>query len=247
MKSCNLSSENLQKIADENKWGDYSYLSNLTESHGLEENLNFESEDLFELKNELNKILNEDKSLFRNLNEFWNKYDGEAASIIYSKLSRIPIKLATSENFWRFLCCLCHEYIYERMGYKSWEDFKQEHFGKVREDALSRNWWRGYSVADEKLVKIGSSDLWRSFILRRKFSKCKHLNRACIKFFNSPERFTWIFNGEKISNTAAVRELGKEIQKQHSITPYEIIGEKDCLTIISELASGINLEKRIEN
>ena len=51
MKSCNLSSENLQKIADENKWGDYSYLSNLTESHGLEENLNFESEDLFELKN----------------------------------------------------------------------------------------------------------------------------------------------------------------------------------------------------
>ena len=247
MKSCNLSSENLQKIADENKWGDYSFLSNLTESHGLEENLNFESEDLLELRNELNEILNEDKSLFRNLNEFWNKYDGEAASIIYSKLSRIPIKLATSEDFWRFLCCLCYEYIYERMGYKSWEDFKQEHFGKVREDALSRNWWRGYSVADEKLVKIGSSDLWRSFILRRKFSKCKHLNRACIKFFNSPERFTWIFNGEKISHTAAVRELGKEIQKQHSITPYEIIGEKDCLTIISELASGINLEKRIEN
>ena len=247
MKSCNLSSENLQKIADENKWGDYSFLSNLTESHGLEENLNFESEDLFELKNELNEILNEDKSLFRTLNEFWNKYDGEAASIIYSKLSMIPIKLATSEDLWRFLFCLCYEYIYERMGYKSWEDFKQEHFGKVREDALSRNWWRGYSVADEKLVKIGSSDLWRSFILRRKFSKCKHLNRACIKFFNSPERFTWIFNGEKISNTAAGRELGKEIQKQHSMTPYEIIGEKDCLTIISELASGINLEKRIEN
>ena len=122
-----------------------------------------------------------------------------------------------------------------------------EHFGKIREDALSRNWWRAYSVDDEELLKLGSSDLWRSFILRRKFSKCKHLNRACVIFFNSPKNFSWILNGKKINNTAAVRELGKEIQKQHSITPYEIISEEDCLQIISELASGINLEKKIGN
>lgn len=247
MKNSYLSIENLQKIADENQWGNYTCLKKLAEPHGLEENLNFESEDLYELKNELNKILIEYKKNSKNLNDFWNKYDGEVAFIIFSKLGQIPIKLAMSEGFWRFLCCFCHEYIYERMGYKSWSDFRKEHFGKIREDALSRNWWRAYSVNDENLAKVGSSDLWRSFILRRKFSRCKHLNRACIKYFNTPENFTWIFKGEKISNTAAVRELGKEIQKQHSITPYEIINEKDCLKIISELASLINLEKKVEN
>tara|TARA_Y100000589_G_C27148127_1_gene627763 strand:+ start:429 stop:1172 length:744 start_codon:yes stop_codon:yes gene_type:complete len=247
MKNFNLSSENLQRIADDNQWGNYDYLSKLSESHGLKENLNFDAEDLYELKKELGKILTKDKKNFNNVNEFWNKYDGEAASIIYSKLSKIPIKLAISEGFWRFLCCYCHEYIYERMGYTSWSNFRKDHFGKIREDALSRNWWRAYSVDDDKLVRIGSSDLWRSFILRRRFSRCKHLNRACIRFFNSPENFTWIFNGEKINNTAAVRELGKEITKRHSITPYEILDEKDCFNIISELASEINLEKKLGN
>ena len=68
-----------------------------------------------------------------------------------------------------------------------------------------------------------------------------------MKYCCIPKNIKWTKNGEHTTPTEAVRELGKEIQKLHSITPYEILNEDDCICIISELASELNLEKKLEN
>ena len=248
----NLTKENLQFIADQNLWGDFEALHRKTDELGFDFNPSFGSEEINSMKTELLAIINK----FDNKQDpKFNIRDGLAAVLIHQKLLDLPLKIAVVEDFWRFLGCYCYEYIFKRMEYKSNEDFKDYHFGKLRDDPISRAWWRAHLVVDEsenqneyELAKIGKSDFWRSFILRRaKYAKSKTLNRALVKYCCIPKNIEWTKNGEHYTATYAVRDLGKEIQKLHSITPYEILNEDDCICIISELASGLNLEKKLEN
>ncbi len=254
----NLTKPKLKLIADNNKWKDQKLLADYTEEFGFECAIKFSIEDIFELKSMLNEINKNVPSNFNSRSPGWQIYDSKACELIHSILKELPIKVAISSGFWRYLSCCCYEYVFKRYGYSSNEDFKDEHFGLIREAILPRLWFRADSIfkmnSDEteginpyELAKLGSSDFWSSFILRRDFARSRNLNRAMVKYFFIPNKINWILKDIPISVTEAFRTLGKEIQKQHSITPYEILSEKDCLKLISELASEINLIKHLEN
>tara|TARA_B100001057_G_scaffold482653_1_gene558375 strand:+ start:3211 stop:3984 length:774 start_codon:yes stop_codon:yes gene_type:complete len=254
----NLSKHNLQFISDNDKWKDQKLLGDRTDEFGFECAIKFSPEDIFELKSKLNEISQNVPSNFKSRSPGWQIYDAKACELIHSILRELPIKIAISAGFWRYLSCCCYEYVFKRYGYNSNEDFNDDHFGLIREAILPRLWFRADSIFEKasieteevnpyELAKLGSSDFWSSFILRRDFARSRSLNRAMVKYFFIPNKINWILKDIPISVTESFRTLGKEIQKQHSITPYEILSEKDCLKLISELASEINLIKHLEN
>ena len=253
-----LTKQNLKEISDNNGWENPLLLSKLAEVFGFECEINFSIEDIFKLKIKLKDLIDKVPSTLNSKSAGWQIYDAEACEIIHSLFCELPIKVAVSEGFWRYLSCYCHEYVFKRYGYTSNEDFKDEHFGKLREAIIPRLWFRADSVFIQKstdsseldsykLAKLGSSDFWSSFILRRDFARSRALNRAMVKYFFIPDQISWTLKNNPISVTDAFRTLGKEIQKQHSITPYEILNENNCSIVISTLASEINLVKNLEN
>jgi hypothetical protein len=139
------------------------------------------------------------------------------------------------------------EVIYRRHCYGSWAALKEEHFGtSIIESLLPRLWHRAYISIDLDntdpywLTKRGGSDYWRSFVLRAIYAQSPQLIRALTRFLYDPEHSTFRM-GEFTAKSDIIRELGPEIRKQHSITPFEVLTENECLAVISALACDLGI------
>lgn len=179
----------------------------------------------------------------------WNKIDGQTAALVHQRLSNLTPKIAVSSNFWTFVSLYMREIVYRRYCYASWSELKQSHFGEqIYDSHFPRLWHRASLSIDCEnedpywLARRGGSDYWSSFVLRAIYSQSPQLIRALTRFFYDPEN-TLLRTENLTSKSEIIRMLGPELRKQHSITPFEILTEAECYTVIHGLAASLGITR----
>lgn len=217
----------------------------------LDESLQFNRESLVHLKNELIAIIEPVPSDWGSDHPGWAIYDANIACLLHSTLVSIPPKVSSSKGFWRFFSALCHEFVQRRYGYSAEDIANLNHFGNMlKESILPRLWLRAELSIDETnkddcywLTKLGLSDFWSSFVLRRVYAQSRQLVRALVFYFYLPGSTRFRYCDKVITAGAAVRFLGPRLRLQHALTPFELLDFEDCVALIDLLASELNLQK----
>ncbi|MCP9934010.1 hypothetical protein KBZ08_08785 [Cyanobium sp. Candia 9D4] len=217
----------------------------------LDEPLQFNRESLVKLKKEIAAVIQEVPRDWDSDNSGWAPYDGTIACLLHSTLTSIPPRVSSSKGFWRFLSGLCCEFVERRYGYSAGDSINLNHFGNMlRESILPRLWLRAELSYDEGnqddcywLTKLGGSDFWSSFVIRRVYAQSRQLVRALACCFYEPETTRFRYGDKVITAGAAVRLLGPRLRLQHALTPFELLDYENCVALIDLLLSELNLQK----
>jgi len=210
--------------------------------------VNIDDSVIIRVKSEITKLYEgvEIKSV---KSDHWNEIDGQTAALLHHGLSKLSPKIAVSSNFWIFISLYMRDIVYRRYCYGSWDELNGAHFGeRIYDSLLPRLWHRASLSIDRQnhdpywLAKRGGSDYWSSFVLRAIYSQSPQLIRALTRFFYDPEDA--LFQTQDVtSKSDIIRMLGPEIRKQHSITPFEVLTEAECDTVIRGLAASLGINR----
>jgi hypothetical protein len=250
----NITRQSLQQLYQERAFGSVKRLDELSEPSGFTEHPGFDIQDVHQLKQSLGSIFSRGKDGWLSSNLGWGQLDAEAAIVLHSTLRRLPMQIATNKGFWRYLSAYCSESVAKRYGYNGiYDDFDEKHFGEeIFESIFPRLWFRAELSMDESsfedpywLTRKGLSDFWSSFVLRRIYSQSRPLVRALVIYFFESESIVFSKDGKRITALKAFRDIGKSVRKQHSLTPFELLNDDQCLAVVNLLGSELGIERSV--
>jgi hypothetical protein len=250
----NITRQTLQQLHLEKAFGSVKRLDELSEPSGFSESPGFEIHNVHQIKQSLGSVFGRGKEGWRSSNTGWGQLDAEAAVILHTTFRHLPMQIATSKGFWRYLSAYCAESVAKRYGYTDvYDDFDEKHFGEeIFDSILPRLWFRAELSIDESnsedpywLTKKGLSDFWTSFVLRKIYAQSKPLVRALVRYFFEDESISFSRAGSRITTLEAFRDIGKLVRKQHSLTPFELLAEDKCLSVINLLGSELGIERSV--
>jgi hypothetical protein len=249
----NLTYTSLQRLVDEGALLDQSRLQELAEPSGLPSPFPYGGDALVRLKQELNEIFKSVDGEWSSSSTKWQPIDAQASVAIHKTLRNLPRDIAMSKGFWRYLSAYCATLVCKRYGYADITmDFDKRHFGEeIFNSFIPRLWFRAELSLDEEdkdpywLTKMGVSDFWSSFVLRRVYAQSRPLIRALVKYFFVPTNVCFYRNDASITTLEAFRLLGPAVRRQHSLSPFELMGEVDCTATLDLLSSELMI-RRVE-
>ncbi len=249
----NLTHTSLQRLVDEQALADQSRLQELAEPSGLRSPFPYGGDSLVRLKQDLNEIFQPVEGELTSSSIKWQPIDAQASVAIHKALRDLPREIAMSKGFWRYLSVYCSNLVCKRYGYADiGTDFDKRHFGEeIFNSFIPRLWFRAELSLDEEaedpywLTKMGVSDFWSSFVLRRVYAQSRPLIRALVKYFFVPENIHFYLNDASITTLEAFRLLGPAVRRQHSLSPFELMDEVDCTATLDLLSSELMI-RRVE-
>jgi hypothetical protein len=247
----NLTHTSLQRLIDEEALVDQARLQELAEPSGVPSPFPYGGDVLVRLKQELNEIFQTVDGEWTSSSTKWQPIDAQASVAIHRTLSKLPRDIAMSKGFWRYLSVYCASLVCKRYGYVNTKtSFDKRHFGEeIYNSFIPRLWFRAELSLDEEaedpywLTKKGVSDFWSSFVLRRTYAQSRPLIRALVKYFFVPENVCFYRDDVSITTLEAFRLLGPAVRRQHSLSPFELMGEGDCTATIDLLASEMMIRR----
>lgn len=179
-------------------------------------------------------------------------FEMKAVQILHKPLAKLSMQAATDPKFWTWLTfsgCGTDfmEIVLKRFPGKKGNKPKKVNFGittqaNVFEGLYARIWWRGYRFYDPSaanpydLAERGYVDLWRSHIIRERYSYGENMARAFIKFMY-PKHGT--VSGHDVT---MMRAIPPRLKARHTSCCFESLSEEDCQKIIQELADEVSQE-----
>jgi hypothetical protein len=247
----NLTLSSLQRLVEEDALADQDRLQELAEPSGYATGLPYSGESLIRLRIELEEIFKDGAAEWGSSSTKWQPIDAQVSVVLHKSLSKLPRDIAMSKGFWRYLSVYCSRIVCIRYAYNDLKaDFDKRHFGEeVFNSYLPRLWFRGELSIDPDagdpywLTRLGVSDFWSSFVLRRIYAQSKPLIRSLVKYFFQPEGAKFYRDKLPITTLEAFRLIGPAVRKQHSLSPFELMEEDDCTYTIQLLASELLIEK----
>jgi hypothetical protein len=174
-------------------------------------------------------------------------FEMKAVKILHKPLAKISLQAGSDPKFWVWLTfAACGnrflELISKRFPGKKGKKPEKVNFGittqaNVFEGLFARIWWRGYRFYDAaaknpyELAERGYVDLWRSHIIRERYSYGENMARAFIKFMYPTHG---VVSGHHVG---LMRALPPKLKARHTSCCFESLSEEECTKIIQELAA----------
>lgn len=214
----------------------------------------FETEaiDFCKIAEALHKLIDEGppKSASRAPAPAW--FEMKAIKILHKPLAKLSLQAASDPKFWAwltFVSCGTRfvELVMKRFPGKKGAKPEKVNFGistqaNVFEGLCARIWWRGYRFYDDaaknpyELAERGYVDLWRSHIIRERYSYAENMARAFIKFMYPTHG---VVSGHHLG---LMRALPPKLKARHTSCCFESLSEEECTEIIEELAAEATAE-----
>jgi hypothetical protein len=194
-------------------------------------------------------------SLLKKINDLWVKtkekqaeFESEACSLFHSRLSNLPILVATDSMFWQWFNFIPEasgfaEFVAKRYSVGKGKGFNAEGvnfgIGDPFMGLYGRLWYRGFRQYDESLAdkyeysRRGYIDFWDSHIIDQEFSWGDPMCRAFIKHIYPISKQ---ISGHSM---ALIRELPKKIRARHATCAFETLSEEECLQLLVQLSAEI--------
>jgi len=247
----NLTLSSLQRLVEEDALTDQNRLQELAEPSGFTTAMPYSGESLIRLRIDLLEEFKDSSADWGASSTKWQPIDGQVAVVLHKSLSKLPKEIAMSKGFWRYLSVYCSQIVCQRYGYNDLEvDFDKRHFGEeIFNSYLPRLWFRGELSIDLGaedlywLTRLGVSDFWSSFVLRRIYAQSKPLIRALVKYFFVPKEVKFYRDDLPITTLEAFRLIGPAVRRQHSLSPFELMDEADCKHTLELLASELLIQR----
>lgn len=247
----NLTLSSLQRLVEEDALADQDRLQELAEPSGITAAMPYTGEALIRLRLDLQEEFKGASTDWGSSSTKWQPIDGQVSVVLHKSLSKLPREIAMSKGFWRYLSVYCSQIVCRRYGYNDLEsEFDKRHFGEeIFNSYLPRLWFRGELSIDLNaedpywLTRLGVSDFWSSFVLRRIYAQSKPLIRSLVKYFFVPENIAFYRDKMPITTLEAFRLIGPAVRRQHSLSPFELMDEADCTHTLKLLASELLIER----
>ncbi len=156
------------------------------------------------------------------------------------------------KSFWRWVAFVpLREAVVYRHGGKSMPNEKNYGIGSLTENLAFRCWIRGDIAYDDSAspfslerydwARVGDQDLWRSFLIRVRYSYAREMAKALLEFQHpgKAEERT-LKAGDK---TTGIRMLSKRLSRVHANMCFAALSKDECLQLLSELADGLETEE----
>ncbi|MCZ7579229.1 MAG: hypothetical protein M5U21_00180 [Fimbriimonadaceae bacterium] len=156
------------------------------------------------------------------------------------------------QSFWRWVAFVpLREAVVYRHGGKSMPDKKNYGIGPLTENLAFRCWIRGDIACDDSAspflseryawARVGDQDLWRSFLIRARYSYAREMAKALLEFQHPDKSETRTLRaGDK---TTGIRMLSKRLSRVHANVCLAALSKDECLQLLSELADGLEMEE----
>lgn len=176
------------------------------------------------------------------------QYEGLVGVLLHENISDAE---ATSDpDFWRYIAlrplldATLFRHSTKEPGFPSKPNFG---IGSLLENFAFRAWMRaeiGYdpeAVPGQRYVLAlrGDQDLWRSHLIRVRYSFHRAMAHALIEFqYPTDDSSGLLKKGDKKDG---IRMLAKRLQRSQANTAYSLLSREQCRCLISELARGLTL------
>ena len=173
-------------------------------------------------------------------------FEMKAVRMLHKPLADLSLQAASDPKFWAwltFVSCGTRfvDLVMKRFPGKKGKKPEKLNFGitsqaNVFEGLCARIWWRGDRFYDAEaknpydLAERGYVDLWRSHIIRERYSYGENMARAFIKFMYPTHGAV---SGHHVG---LMRALPPKLKARHTSCCFESLSEEDCTKIIQELA-----------
>lgn len=151
-------------------------------------------------------------------------------------------------DFWRWIALVpVRDAVLYRHQYSVPPNEANYGIGSITENLAFRSWIRADIAYDPDAPKfseeryawamVGDQDLWRSFLIRVRYSYSRELARALLEF-QHPDRTTQrtLKAGDK---TTGIRLLSKRLTRLHPNLCFAALDRAECLQLIRELSDGL--------
>lgn len=178
------------------------------------------------------------------------QFETEAGEVLRETLD-FPPEIVADDGFWRYLA-IFHFYdvvVWRHPSGSEETHTKEANFGigSKWENLVKRMWYR-FEVAREDgakdpyvLCRLGDQDLWRSHILRVRFSAARHAVKALLKY-QYPDLDS---KKPRLSTTSdkdkGIRMLVKIVRRIHATTVLEVMSLDEIVSLMAN--AGKHLEQ----
>lgn len=154
-------------------------------------------------------------------------------------------------SFWRWVAFVpLRQAVAYRHGGNSMPNEKNYGIGSLTENLAFRCWIRGDIACDDSAspfsperyawARVGDQDLWRSFLIRVRYSYAREMARALLEFQHPDKSETRTLKaGDK---TTGIRMLSKRLSRLHANVCLAALSKDECLELLGELADGLETE-----
>jgi len=183
-------------------------------------------------------------------------FEMKAVQILHKPLAKLSLQAATDPKFWIWLTfagCGTEfmEIVMKRFPGKKGKMPEKVNFGittqaNVFEGLYARVWWRGYRFYDSTaanpydLAERGYIDIWRSHIIRERYSYGEHMAQAFLKYMYPAHGFV---SGHDVT---MMRKIPPKLKARHTSCCFESLSEEQCKNIIQEIADEVSLEMSLK-
>lgn len=155
------------------------------------------------------------------------------------------------KSFWRWIAMVsARSAVLYRHQYSNPPNKDNYGIGSLTENLCFRSWIRADIACEESAsrfsderyawAKVGDQDLWRSFLIRVRYSYAREMAKALLEF-QHPGRIAarTLKAGDK---STGIRMLSKKLSRLHPNMCLAALNKDECLELISELAVGLETE-----
>lgn len=154
-------------------------------------------------------------------------------------------------SFWRWIALVpARAAVLYRHQYSMPPQKDNYGIGPLKENLAFRSWLRAdiafdptaqrFSSDRYEWAKVGDQDLWRSLLIRTRYTYARELAKALLEFQHpnkSPRRT--LKPGDPYTG---IRMLSKRLTRLHSNQCFAAMTKDECLELISELSDGLEME-----
>ena len=187
-------------------------------------------------------------NVLRNLHEQsrgrgdWGTFDGEAAAGFHSMVAPLPASIEGNPGFWRWVALRLFNVIEWRHARPEGAYPGNYGLGSRTSNYPMRLWFRAALSYDDKaadpyeLTRRGSVDFWESGIIRPRYSSCRALVRAFVRY-QYPESS----DGVRLHSTHpdGVRLLYKKLKRLQATMALELLDDNEAYSLLDDLGSGL--------
>ena len=168
-------------------------------------------------------------------------FDREAAVAFHSAIAPLPPSIEGDPGFWRWVALQMFHVIEWRHSRPDGAHPHNYGLGSRTSNYPRRLWFRAALSYDEaadpyELVRRGPVDFWESGIIRPRYSSCRALVRAFVRW-QYPEPSS--MGSLHLTHADGIRLLYKQLKRLHSTMALELLDDNEAYSLLDDLGSDL--------